>query len=45
MSSIAISEKPIEELKALNEMQGPVFKITKDPRLTPIGGMLRKYSF
>jgi len=37
-----------EELKAnlehLNEMQGPVFKIARDPRMTRIGGLLRKLS-
>ena len=27
-----------------NEMSGPVFKIHKDPRITPIGKILRKYS-
>ena len=32
------------ELAALNEMSGPVFKIAKDPRITPIGKFLRKYS-
>ena len=32
------------ELAALNEMSGPVFKITNDPRITPIGKILRKYS-
>jgi exopolysaccharide biosynthesis polyprenyl glycosylphosphotransferase len=31
-------------LEALNEAKGPVFKIKKDPRLTPIGGFLRKAS-
>lgn len=29
------------ELDALNEMQGPVFKIKKDPRVTRIGAFLR----
>jgi len=37
-----------EELKAklahLNEMSGPVFKITNDPRVTPVGRLLRKTS-
>lgn len=37
-----------EELKALlrerNERTGPVFKIRNDPRITPIGRFLRKYS-
>jgi exopolysaccharide biosynthesis polyprenyl glycosylphosphotransferase len=32
------------ELEAMNEMQGPVFKVTNDPRVTPIGKFLRKYS-
>ncbi|HTY87621.1 MAG TPA: sugar transferase [Candidatus Acidoferrum sp.] len=32
------------ELEAMNEMRGPVFKVTNDPRITPIGGFLRKYS-
>jgi exopolysaccharide biosynthesis polyprenyl glycosylphosphotransferase len=32
------------ELQAMNEMSGPVFKVTKDPRITPIGRLLRKYS-
>jgi len=27
-----------------NEMNGPVFKIKKDPRITPVGKILRKYS-
>ena len=33
-----------EELIAQNEMNGPVFKIKKDPRITPFGRFLRKYS-
>lgn len=32
------------ELTALNEMDGPVFKIKKDPRITAVGGFLRKSS-
>ncbi|QSR85466.1 sugar transferase [Methylacidimicrobium sp. B4] len=32
------------ELAARNERQGPMFKITDDPRITPIGRILRKYS-
>ena len=32
------------ELAAMNEMTGPVFKVTNDPRITPIGKFLRKYS-
>ena len=32
------------QLLAHNEMQGPVFKMKKDPRVTRIGRWLRKYS-
>jgi lipopolysaccharide/colanic/teichoic acid biosynthesis glycosyltransferase len=32
-------------LLAKNEMTGPVFKMSEDPRITPIGRVLRKYSF
>jgi len=32
------------ELEAMNEMRGPVFKIAKDPRITPLGKFLRRYS-
>ncbi|MGH7339143.1 MAG: sugar transferase, partial [Candidatus Rokuibacteriota bacterium] len=28
----------------LNEMSGPVFKVSDDPRLTALGGLLRKLS-
>lgn len=32
------------ELLPKNEMKGPVFKIRVDPRVTPLGRILRKYS-
>ncbi len=32
------------ELAAMNEMTGPVFKLTNDPRVTPLGRWLRKFS-
>jgi len=32
------------ELLAFNQMSGPVFKIERDPRITPIGRSLRKWS-
>ena len=32
------------ELEQQNEMDGPVFKIARDPRITPIGHFLRKTS-
>lgn len=38
------AEQRMAEIEHLNEAQGPVFKIKKDPRLTPIGGFLRKTS-
>ncbi len=43
-SMVPDAEKKLEELKKLNEMSGPVFKIAKDPRLTRIGKFLRKTS-
>jgi lipopolysaccharide/colanic/teichoic acid biosynthesis glycosyltransferase len=33
-----------QKLMARNEMVGPVFKIKDDPRVTPLGRFLRKYS-
>src|SRR5580692_7547809 len=33
-----------EDLAHLNEMTGPVFKIKNDPRITPLGRILRKTS-
>jgi exopolysaccharide biosynthesis polyprenyl glycosylphosphotransferase len=38
------AEKQMERLRHLNEVSGPVFKIKQDPRITPIGGFLRKTS-
>src|SRR4030065_2272180 len=32
------------KLMAHNEMSGPVFKMTDDPRVTPLGRFLRKFS-
>jgi lipopolysaccharide/colanic/teichoic acid biosynthesis glycosyltransferase len=34
----------LEALAHLNEREGVLFKITKDPRITKVGGLLRKYS-
>jgi len=42
MSSDAEQRK--HEFAALNEMSGPVFKVTHDPRVTWIGRWLRKFS-
>jgi len=32
------------DLLELNEMDGPVFKIANDPRITPVGRFLRRFS-
>ena len=41
---IEYAELKKEELKDLNELDGPIFKIKKDPRLTILGRFLRKFS-
>jgi lipopolysaccharide/colanic/teichoic acid biosynthesis glycosyltransferase len=33
-----------EKLEPLNEMHGPVFKLTNDPRVTTLGGWMRRHS-
>jgi exopolysaccharide biosynthesis polyprenyl glycosylphosphotransferase len=38
------AEQRQQELSALNEMSGPVFKIKNDPRVTAVGRFLRKFS-
>jgi len=38
------SEVISEDLKSRNEMSGPVFKLTNDPRVTPFGRFLRRFS-
>jgi exopolysaccharide biosynthesis polyprenyl glycosylphosphotransferase len=38
------AESRLEALRAHNEMSGPVFKMTRDPRVTRIGGFLRRTS-
>ena len=38
------AEQLQHELAAMNEMNGPVFKVTNDPRVTRVGKFLRKYS-
>jgi len=43
-SMVVGAEKMQEELLTLNEMDGPVFKIKNDPRMTKIGGFLRRTS-
>ncbi len=38
------AEERKAELADLNEVDGPLFKITHDPRITPVGRILRKLS-
>jgi exopolysaccharide biosynthesis polyprenyl glycosylphosphotransferase len=38
------AHKAVEGLKAENILTGPVFKMKDDPRITPVGRFLRKYS-
>ena len=41
---VSNADEQKENLKDMNEMKGPVFKIKRDPRITKIGRLLRKYS-
>ncbi len=43
-SMVENAEAARSRLQHLNEMSGPVFKIGKDPRCTPVGRFLRKFS-
>jgi exopolysaccharide biosynthesis polyprenyl glycosylphosphotransferase len=43
-SMVEDAEQHRNTLEALNERNGPVFKLRKDPRVTRIGALLRKYS-
>ncbi len=43
-SMVVDAEKKKQELLALNEQDGPAFKIKADPRITPVGRFLRKTS-
>ncbi len=38
------AERLKDGLRDLNEQDGPVFKICNDPRVTRLGGILRKFS-
>ncbi len=38
------AEKHQSDLTALNEMSGPVFKLSADPRITAVGSLLRRTS-
>jgi exopolysaccharide biosynthesis polyprenyl glycosylphosphotransferase len=38
------ADKDLATLKELNEYDGPLFKMRRDPRVTPVGRFLRRYS-
>ncbi len=38
------AEERLKELQARNEKDGPIFKMKKDPRITPLGHFLRRTS-
>jgi exopolysaccharide biosynthesis polyprenyl glycosylphosphotransferase len=43
-SMVDNAEQARSELEALNEMDGPVFKSSRDPRITAVGKILRRFS-
>ncbi|MEW6302363.1 MAG: sugar transferase [Verrucomicrobiota bacterium] len=43
-SMVTDAEQRKHELAAMNEMEGPVFKVTDDPRVTPFGRWMRRFS-
>ncbi len=43
-SMVVDAEARKKELEAINEVNGVLFKIRRDPRLTPLGGWMRRWS-
>ena len=43
-SMVDNAEQTRFELESLNEMDGPVFKSSRDPRITAVGKLLRRFS-
>jgi exopolysaccharide biosynthesis polyprenyl glycosylphosphotransferase len=43
-SMVSNAEQRKHEIERLNEMAGPVFKVSNDPRVTPVGRFIRKWS-
>lgn len=43
-SMVVDAEEKLREIEHLNEADGPIFKIAKDPRVTRIGAFMRKTS-
>lgn len=38
------ADRELQKIKERNEKDGPIFKIKADPRITPVGRFLRRYS-
>ena len=43
-SMVVDADRLLEKIKHQNEVDGPIFKMKKDPRITPFGAFLRRYS-
>lgn len=43
-SMVIDADKMLDEMQDINQSDGPMFKIKKDPRLTPVGKFLRQTS-
>jgi exopolysaccharide biosynthesis polyprenyl glycosylphosphotransferase len=43
-SMVVDADRRLESLKAHNEATGPLFKMRRDPRVTRVGGFLRRWS-
>lgn len=41
---VAGAEEKLDEVAHLNELVGPVFKTARDPRVTPLGRLIRRFS-
>lgn len=41
---VADADAKLKDLQAHNEKDGPIFKMKNDPRITPLGRFLRKFS-
>jgi len=41
---VADAEARLESVSHLNEVKGPAFKARRDPRVTPLGRLLRRFS-
>jgi exopolysaccharide biosynthesis polyprenyl glycosylphosphotransferase len=44
-SMVQDADRRLAELRARNEASGPLFKMRQDPRITRVGGFLRRWSF